>query len=82
MSAETEEQEELEEEPTKEKSYIEILVECPFCGGFVPDDFECLLCSQELLEDEPLSVKYVCSNCRSEVDESVDECPECGAEFY
>ncbi|MFO7990890.1 MAG: hypothetical protein R6U61_01185 [Thermoplasmata archaeon] len=80
MSIEKEEPEEEQEIETR--SYIEILVECPFCGGFVPDDFECLLCGHELLDDEPLSVKYVCSNCRSEVDENADVCPECAAEFY
>jgi len=68
-----------EEEGT---SYIEILVECPFCAAYVPDDFECLKCGHEIFESvEDDSVKYVCSSCGMEVEFDQLECPNCGSSF-
>jgi len=69
------------EEEAKE-GYIEELIECPFCGGFVPDEFECILCGEEILESEMvLRTKTVCSKCRTEVNEDSQSCPECEVEF-
>lgn len=68
--------------PEEEVGYVEVMVECPFCGAYVPDDFECIKCGAEILEsteDEPH--KYVCSECGMEVDELSEECPNCGVNF-
>ncbi|MGM0510277.1 MAG: double zinc ribbon domain-containing protein [Thermoplasmatota archaeon] len=61
--------------------FIDVLIECPFCGGFVPDDFQCLKCGAEIFEGEEESVIYVCSECREEVDEDAEKCPHCGTVF-
>lgn len=69
-------------EEDKEEGFIEELIECPFCGGFVPNEFECSLCGYELVELEiDGRTKFTCSNCRAEVDEERDECPSCGTLF-
>ncbi len=69
------------EEDTKE-GYIEELIECPFCGGFVPDEFECILCGEEILNPDMVGkTKSVCSRCGTEVKEEADSCPYCGAVF-
>ncbi len=60
--------------------YVEVLVECPFCGGFVPDDFECLKCGTEILEEMDYEqMKFICSQCREEVEDDTDICPSCDA---
>ncbi len=69
---------------TEEKSpgYIDILIECNFCGGLVPDDFECIKCGAELLEDDPeAELIYVCSVCRADVNEDAAYCSGCGTIF-
>ncbi len=64
------------------KGYKEELIECPFCAGFVPDEFECILCGAEILDDEIEGrTKLVCSKCGSEVDEKKSSCSECGIRF-
>ncbi|MBS3781339.1 MAG: hypothetical protein KGY66_07460 [Candidatus Thermoplasmatota archaeon] len=64
------------------KGYVEELIECPFCSGFVPDEFECILCGEEILETEvPGKTKLVCSRCGSKVKKDSESCPECGAVF-
>ncbi len=69
-------------EEDRKEGYIEELIECPFCGGFVPNEFKCILCEEELLDIEmDTRKKMVCSYCGEEVDESEEECPECGAIF-
>ncbi len=69
-------------EKDEKEGYIEELIECPFCGGFVPDEFECILCGEEILQTElDVRTKTACSRCGSEVDEEADECFECGAVF-
>lgn len=69
-------------EEDRKEGYIEELIECPFCGGFVPNEFKCILCEEELLDTEmDTRKKMVCSHCGEEVDESDDACPECGAVF-
>ncbi|MFW6141829.1 MAG: double zinc ribbon domain-containing protein [Candidatus Saliniplasma sp.] len=66
----------------KESGYIDILIECPFCAAYVPDDFECLKCGHEIFESaEEDSVKYVCSSCGIEVEFEEDECPNCGVQL-
>ncbi len=62
--------------------YIELVTECPFCGGVIPDDFECIKCGAELLEErEDEKHRYVCSICRKVIDEDVISCPHCDASF-
>ncbi|MFO8109591.1 MAG: hypothetical protein R6U17_03580 [Thermoplasmata archaeon] len=64
----------------EELGYIEVLIECPFCGGYVPDDFECLKCNSEILEEvEYEQMLFICSKCREEVMEDTEQCPHCGA---
>ncbi len=64
------------------EGYIEELIECPFCGGFVPDEFECIKCGEEILDTElDLRTKPVCSKCGVSVEENSDKCPSCGAVF-
>lgn len=64
------------------EGYIEELIECPFCGGFVPDEFECIKCGEEILNtDLDVRTKTVCSRCGSEVKEDADQCSNCGAVF-
>ncbi|MFP4000325.1 MAG: hypothetical protein ACLFU5_00280 [Thermoplasmata archaeon] len=64
------------------EGYIEELIECPFCGGFVPDEFECILCGEEILETElDVRTKTVCSRCGAEVEEDAIRCPDCEALF-
>lgn len=67
----------------EEKSgFIEVLVECPFCAAYVPDDFKCLKCGQEIFEPvEDELTKYVCSNCSIEVDFDQETCPNCETVF-
>ncbi len=66
----------------QEEGYIEELIECPFCGGFVPDEFECVLCGEELLDTEmETRTKLVCSHCSAEVEANDGSCPDCGAVF-
>lgn len=66
----------------EEKGFKEELIECPFCAGFVPDEYECILCGEEILEDEIEGrTKLVCSRCRTDVDEEHEECPNCGVKF-
>jgi len=67
-----------EKEEEDDTGYIDVLIECPFCGGFVPDEFQCIKCGTEIFEGEEESIKYVCSNCREEVDEDDKKCPHCG----
>ena len=68
-----------EEEDT---DYIEVLVECPFCTAYVPDDFECLKCGHEIFESvEDDYVEYVCSSCGMEVEFNQTECPNCRTIF-
>ncbi len=64
----------------EEVGFIEILVECPFCGGYVPDDFECLKCGSEILEQigDEYTI-FICSVCRSEVTDGAEYCPSCDA---
>ncbi len=65
-----------------EEGYIEELIECPFCGGFVPDEFECIQCGEELLDTEmETRTKLVCSRCGHDVDADADRCPNCDAVF-
>jgi len=65
-----------------EEGYIEELIECPFCGGFVPDEFECILCGEEILETDIVGrTRTVCSICGAEVKEEAESCPKCGALF-
>ncbi len=62
--------------------YIDILVECRFCGGLVPDDFECIKCGAELLEEEHDGIMiYACSICREHIEEDTLVCPRCGTRF-
>ncbi len=62
--------------------YVEVLVECPFCGGYVPDDFECLKCGSEIMEETDYEqMMFVCSICREDVGDGADECEYCGAEL-
>jgi len=69
-------------EKDEKRGYIEELIECPFCGGFVPDEFECILCGEEILETElDGRTKTACSRCGSEVQEGADKCSECGTVF-
>ncbi|MEF8873740.1 MAG: hypothetical protein V5A88_03600 [Candidatus Thermoplasmatota archaeon] len=69
-------------EEDRKEGYIEELIECPFCGGFVPNEFECVLCGEEILETEISGrTKTVCSNCRTEVSEEAEECPNCDTIF-
>lgn len=71
-----------ETEEERREAYLEELIECPFCGGYVPNEFECILCEEELLESEmETRKKTVCSYCNEDVDETDDECPRCGAIF-
>lgn len=70
-----------DDEEEGDAAYIDILIECPFCGGFVPDDYECLKCGAEIFEEEEAAFKYVCSECRKEVDERDEECPHCGVQL-
>ncbi len=64
----------------EELGYIEVLIECPFCGGYVPDDFECLKCGSEILkETEYEQMLFICSKCRDEVTDDAEECPNCRA---
>ncbi|MFO7793300.1 MAG: hypothetical protein R6W73_10055 [Candidatus Saliniplasma sp.] len=66
----------------EELGYIEMLVECPFCAAYVPDDFECLKCGYEIFESQDEeSVKYVCSSCGIGVEFDFEECPNCGVHF-
>ncbi len=66
----------------EESGYIEILIECPFCAAYVPDDFECLKCGQEIFEPvQEENTKYVCSSCRIEVEIDQEECLNCGMVF-
>ncbi len=65
-----------------EEGYIEELIECPFCSGFVPDEFKCILCGEEILErDMVRRTKLACSRCGTEVKDGAERCPECGAVF-
>ncbi|MFP3872279.1 MAG: zinc-ribbon domain-containing protein [Candidatus Natronoplasma sp.] len=69
-------------EEDQEEGYIEEMIECPFCGAFVPNEFDCIMCGEEILETEVNGrTKFVCSNCQTEVDEEAEMCPECGASF-
>lgn len=69
------------EEDIKE-GYIEELIECPFCGGFVPDEFKCILCGEEILDTDIVGrTKLACSRCGTEVKEDAESCPKCGAVF-
>lgn len=69
-------------EEERKEAYIEELIECPFCGGFVPNEFECILCEEELLDvDMERRKKMICSYCTEEVDETYEECPGCGSDF-
>ena len=62
--------------------YIDVLIECPFCGGLVPDDFECLKCRSEMLHERTEDdLIYACSVCRKPVDESMSACPNCKTPF-
>ncbi|MEF8834552.1 MAG: zinc-ribbon domain-containing protein [Candidatus Thermoplasmatota archaeon] len=64
------------------EGYIEELIECPFCGGFVPDEFECILCGEEILDTDKVGkTKLVCSRCGAEIEEETESCPDCGALF-
>jgi len=66
----------------EESGYIEILIECPFCAAYVPDDFECLKCGYEIFESvEEDSTKYVCSSCGIDVDLDQEKCSNCGTLF-
>lgn len=66
----------------EESGYIEILVECPFCAAYVPDDFECLKCGHEIFETSDQDTeKYVCSSCGIEVEFDLSECPNCEVLF-
>ncbi len=68
-----------EEEKT---AYIEVFMVCPFCGGLVPDDFECIKCGAKVLEtQEEEETSFVCSNCSEMVDEDAERCPSCSAHF-
>ncbi len=70
-------------EEEEETGFIETMIECPFCGGEIPDDFECILCGEELLDtEEDFEIKFVCSSCGKPVDENSAECPHCGIKFY
>lgn len=72
-------EEEVAEEEEELYGYIEVMVQCPFCKAYVPDDFECLKCGAEMFEPiEEESTRYLCSNCGEEVDERAEECPSCG----
>ncbi len=63
--------------------YMEILTECPFCGGLVPDDYVCIKCGQEILDErDEDKLVYACSICRYVLDDDVIECPNCKASFY
>jgi len=69
-------------EEDADEGYIEELIECPFCGGFVPDEFECILCGEEILETDMVGrTRLVCSRCGTEVKEEIERCPECGTTF-
>lgn len=69
-------------EEDKETGYIDILIECRFCGAMVPDDFECIKCGTELLEEaDEGKVYYACSVCRAKVDDDVLSCPGCNTSF-
>lgn len=73
----------MAEEEEEETGFIETMIECPFCGGEIPDDFECIFCSEELLDtEEDFEIKFVCSSCGKTVDETAEECPHCGIRFY
>lgn len=66
----------------EEEGYMDVLIECPFCGAYVPDDYECLMCRSELFEEiEDSSYKYICSRCGTEVNETLDKCSNCGLKF-
>ncbi len=69
-------------EDEEKTGYIELVTECPFCGGLIPDDFECIKCGAELLEErEDEKLMYVCSSCRKVVDDDVHSCPHCNTSF-
>ncbi|GEM_PF-1743347 len=69
-------------EEDQKEGYIEELVECPFCGAFVPNEFECIMCGEEMLDVEMNGrTKTVCSNCRTEVSTEAEECLNCGTVF-
>jgi len=71
-----------EEEKERPEGYIEELIECPFCGGFVPNEFRCILCEEELLDTEmDTRKKTVCSHCGEVVEKTDDECIGCEAIF-
>ncbi len=66
----------------EETGYVEVLIECPFCKAYVPDDFECIKCGAEILNaDETENFKLICSECRGEVEGEPDECPHCSVEI-
>ncbi|MFW6040338.1 MAG: double zinc ribbon domain-containing protein [Thermoplasmatota archaeon] len=64
---------------SEDEGYIDILIECPFCSAYVPDDYECLRCGTPIFEPEKRPIKYVCSRCGNEVKESEDKCLNCGS---
>jgi len=69
-------------EQDRKEGFIEELVECHFCAGFIPDEFKCILCGEDLLDTEMTTrTKTVCSNCRTDVNEDAEECLNCGTAF-
>lgn len=71
-----------EEEKEEETGYLEILIRCPFCRAYVPDDFQCIECGAEILNaDETEYYEMICSECQGEVEDEPEECPHCSVEL-